>query len=101
MSLNFKNFIEQVNIQINAAQNGKLDIRSDASADTASAEESASAAEELSGQANQLRQLIDKFKLINSSDTYYNISDDSFNSSSRYSDQRMLNSPNNYENYGE
>ncbi len=38
---------------------------------TASAEESASASEELSGQANQLRQLIERFKLAHqSNDTY-------------------------------
>ncbi len=35
---------------------------------TASAEESASASEELSGQANQLRELIDRFKLVRNDD---------------------------------
>ncbi|MBP7509850.1 MAG: hypothetical protein KA807_18710, partial [Prolixibacteraceae bacterium] len=45
---------------------------------TASAEESASAAEELSGQANQLRQMIDRFKLKNEMSSRY--SSDSRNS---------------------
>ncbi len=41
---------------------------------TASAEESASAAEELSGQANNLRELIDQFKLTNSTGSSRNSS---------------------------
>ena len=43
---------------------------------TASAEESASAAEELSGQANQLRQMIARFKLRNNNIGNFNANDD-------------------------
>jgi methyl-accepting chemotaxis protein len=59
---------------------------------TASAEESASAAEELSGQSAQLRELVDRFKLLGSGSSSFNaISSSRSSSSSRISSSRSSN----------